>query len=116
MPSVTARYSQALLQAAERLGLSVSSESDATDRVSLADQDLLWQQLVDASDDPLVGLRLGEQLQVGHLDVAGMLLMSCDTFGQSLEALVEYHPIVGEGGDFLLETGGERAGRKCAAV
>ena len=104
MPSVTRSYSQALRQAAQRLALSLPPENDNGSRVSLAEQDQLWQALVAQSADPLVGLQLGQQLQVGHLDVAGMLLISCETYGESLDMLVEYHPIVGEGGEFLLDS------------
>ncbi len=104
MPSVTLRYSQAILQAAERLGLPLPTPGADGDRVALADQDQLWQAFVDSSADPLVGISLGQQLQVGHLDVAGMLLISCEDYGSSLQALVDYHPIVGEGGDFALSS------------
>lgn len=104
MPSVTLRYSQAIVQAAERLGLPLPTPGADGDRVALADQDQLWQAFVDSSSDPLVGISLGQQLQVGHLDVAGMLLISCEDYGSSLHALVDYHPIVGEGGDFALST------------
>lgn len=109
MPSVTRSYSQALHQAAERLGLTLPAAEPDGHRVALAEQDQLWQALVEQADDPLVGLALGQQLQVGHLDIAGMLLISCDDYRQSLEMLVEYHPIVGEGGEFVLESGGRQA-------
>lgn len=109
MPSVTRSYSQALYQAAERLSLSLPEQAQSGQRVDLADQDRLWQALVEQASDPLIGLALGQQLQVGHLDIAGMLLMSCDDYRQSLEMLVEYHPIVGDGGDFILETGAAQA-------
>ncbi|WGL65466.1 AraC family transcriptional regulator ligand-binding domain-containing protein [Pseudomonas sp. CW003PS] len=58
----------------------------------------MWEAFCTAADDPLIGLRLGCALQVGHLDMVGALLMSCDTVGEALEALLEYYPIVGAAG------------------
>lgn len=103
--SVTVHYAQAILQAAERLGLPLPEEllalGDAP-RIPLARQDVLWEAFCEAANDPLIGLRLGCALQVGHLDMVGALLMSCDNIGEALESLLEYYPIVGEGGEFEL--------------
>ncbi|MCH2555783.1 MAG: AraC family transcriptional regulator [Alcanivorax sp.] len=110
-PTVTVHFSQAILQAARRLGLRLPEEWAAPthqDRVDLAHQDRLWDHFCQAADDPLVGLELGLALQVGHLDTAGMILMSCETVGEALESLLDYHPIVGEGGDFLVADDGPR--------
>lgn len=103
-PSVTVHYAQGILQAAERLGLRLAPALGATDgaRVPLARQDELWEALCVASGDALVGLRLGSALQVGHLDMLGALLMSCETLGEALEELLEYYPIIGEGSEFVL--------------
>lgn len=101
--TVTLRYAQALVQAAQRLGLPPLDALPADERVPLAQQDRLWQHLCQHSDDPLIGLQLGLGLQVGHLDIAGMLLMSSDTLGQAFADLVEYMPIIGEGGELSLQ-------------
>lgn len=109
-PSVTVHYAQAILQAAERLALPLPAELRALGgdaRIPLARQDELWEAFCGAADDPLIGLRLGCALQVGHLDMVGALLMSCETVGEALEALLEYYPIVGEGGEFTLDGAGE---------
>lgn len=98
-PTVTLRFSQALFQAAERLGLPSPPLQPDQERVPLSVQDQLWQHLVDSAQDPLIGVQLGLALQVGHLDIAGMLLMSCDSYGDSLDILFEYLPIIGEGGE-----------------
>jgi hypothetical protein len=50
--------------------------------------------------DPLAALRLGTDLQAGHLDIVGMLLLSCDTLGDGLEVLTEYAPIIGDNARF----------------
>lgn len=108
-PTVTPRFTRALLQSAARRGIAVpaalAAELNAGDRVALAAQDRLWACLCTYDDDPLIGLELGLAIQVGHLDTAGMLLMSSNTVGEALDALLEYHPIVGEGGSFELQRG-----------
>ena len=102
-PTVTARFARALLGSAESLGLELSEPLELDQaRVPLAAQDALWQGLVAASADPLIGLRLGLSLQVGHLDVTGLLLMSCETLGEALEVLPDYLPIIGEGAEAQL--------------
>lgn len=110
LPTITPRFSQAILQAAARLDITLPAalhEALAPDvlpeRVPLAAQDELWRALSDASDDPLIGLRVGLEIQVGHLDSVGLLLMSCDTLGSALEALLEYFPIISEGSHFEAE-------------
>lgn len=109
-PSVTVHYAQAILQAAERLTLPLPEalrDLAREGRIALARQDELWEAFCGAAQDPLIGLRLGNALQVGHLDMVGALLMSCETLGEALEALLEYYPIVGEGGEFSLREEGE---------
>ncbi len=105
--SVNRLYARALLQGAERRGIVLPAELrkavDDHARLPLALLDRLWDAYCRESGDRLAGLRLGLELQAGHLDSAGLLLASCDTLGEALEQLVELAPIVGEGGDFLLE-------------
>lgn len=111
-PTVTVHFSQAILQAARRLGLplpkALVADIERQGRVELAQQDRLWEQFCTAADDPLVGLELGLALQVGHLDTAGLILMSCETLGEAVDALLDYHPIVGEGSRFRLHQDGTR--------
>jgi len=110
-PSVTHLYAQAILQAAQRRGLilpeSITCEVVPGQRVPLAVQDQLWEEYCRQANDPLAGLDIGLGLQVGHLDSAGMLLVSCDTLRDGLEALVEYAPVVGDGGEFSLSEEGD---------
>ena len=106
-PTVTLRFAQAIRQAATRLGIELPLAVHEGERIPLAAQDALWEAFCSAANsaanEPLIGLRLGLELQAGHLDLAGLLLMSCETYGESLEALLEDYPIVGEGGDFALK-------------
>ena len=97
-PTVIRRFTQALVEAATDLGVQVNAPTLDDERVALDALDTLWEQLCTNSDDPLIGLRMGQRLQVGHLDVAGLLLMSCETLGEALELYTDYHPIVSQGG------------------
>lgn len=110
-PTVTLRFTHAILQAAERHGIALPDtlrrRIPENGRTPLALQDELWEAFCGAAADPLIGARLGLDLQVGHLDLVGMLLMSCETQGEALDLLLEYHPIVGEGGDFRVEHQGD---------
>lgn len=103
-PSVTPRYSQAIMQMAERLDIALPAalveRLQGLERVPIAWQDELWDSFCDTSADPLIGLRLGLEIHVGHLDSLGMLLVTCDTLGEALEELVEYAPVISDGGDF----------------
>jgi AraC-like DNA-binding protein len=109
--SVNRLYARALIQSADRMALALPTELrravDDNARLPLATLDRLWDAYCAASGDALAGLRLGLELQAGHLDCAGMLLASCDTLGEALEQLVEVAPIVGEGGDFVVENDGD---------
>lgn len=92
-------FSQAIVQAAERLGIALQPAllaelRSCQGRVPLSLQDELWQAIHHIHPDPLIGLRMGLEIQVGHLDSAGLLLMSSDTLGDALEALLEYFPII----------------------
>ena len=104
--TITVHYAQGILQAAQRLGLPVPVELQAASlepRIPLQRQDAFWEAICAASGDPLLGLRLGAALQVGHLDMVGALLMSCERYGEALEALLEYFPIIAEGSEFQRE-------------
>jgi len=111
--SVTPLYGQALLQSAERHGVVLPAHLcallQARERIPLAQQDELWESYCGLIQDPLAGLQLGLDIQVGHLDSAGMLLVTCDTLGEALAELVEYAPVIGAGGDFNLQQQDELA-------
>lgn len=102
--SVTARLTQAILEAAQRQGIAVPPALHAglsgRARVPMAQQDALWDVFASATTDPLAALRVGTDLQAGHLDIVGMLLLSCDTLGDALEVLAEYAPIIGDNARF----------------
>lgn len=103
--SVTARFTRALVEAITRQGGTVPEamrQATAQEaRVDMERQEALWALFVQACPgDPLAALRLGTDLQAGHLDIVGMLLLSCDTLGDALEVLTEYAPIIGDNARF----------------
>ena len=103
--SVTARFTHALVAAIARQGGQVPEAlrqgTVQEGRVDMARQEALWALFIDACPgDPLAALRLGIDLQAGHLDIVGMLLLSCDTLGDGLEVLTEYAPIIGDNAGF----------------
>ena len=110
-PTVTVRYTQAISQAAAKLGFSLPDTLQNAfaeqERVSLELQGEIWESFCSQADDALVGVRFGLALEVGHLDTAGMVLMSCDTVADAMESLIDYYPIVGEGGTFNYEIQGD---------
>lgn len=111
-PSVSQLYAQAILQFAQRRGLSLPAglrqQVQTRARVPLAVQEQLWEQYCQLADHPLAGLELGLALEVGHLDSVGMLLVSCDTLKDGFDALLEYAPVIGAGGSFRLRRDGSQ--------
>ena len=102
--SVNARFTQAILEAAQRHGVLVPDALRQAlaqgARVPMAQQDALWSLFAQATTDPLAALAVGTDLQAGHLDIVGMLLLSCDNLGEALEVLTEYAPIIGDSARF----------------
>ncbi len=98
--TVTVRFAQALLDAALHQGVELPVELQRVlscgPRVPMGEQDAFWSLFSAARPDPLAALRLGLSLQAGHLDIVGLLLLSCETLGDALEVLAEYAPIVGD--------------------
>ena len=109
--SVTARFTRALVEAITRQGGTVPEamrQATAQEaRVDMERQEALWALFVQACPgDALAALRLGTDLQAGHLDIVGMLLLSCDTLGDALEVLTEYAPIIGDNARFEIASQG----------
>ena len=106
--SVNARFTQAILEAAQRHGVNVPAALRLAlsqgARVPMTQQDNLWSLFATSTTDPLAALAVGIDLQAGHLDIVGMLLLSCDTLGEALEVLTEYAPIIGDSARFEVVT------------
>jgi len=111
--SVSASITQAVLHAANRLGLDrarlladcglVENQlADPDARVPFSAQERLWQQLSHLPHgEP--GLALGVNLAPGPFSVLGYLLQSSATLGDALAAGLRYQRLVGEGGEVQLQ-------------
>jgi AraC-like DNA-binding protein len=98
--TVTVHFARALLEAAQRQGVALPADMQhvltSGPRVPMAGQDAFWSLFCAARPEPLAALRLGLSIQAGHLDIVGLLILSCETLGDALEVLSEYAPIVGD--------------------
>lgn len=112
--SVSASITQAVLHAAQRLGLERAPLLDACGlaehqlvdpdaRVPFAVQERLWQLLGERLAVAEPGLALGRHLAPGPFSVLGYLLQSSATLGDALAAGLRYQRLVGEGGELLLD-------------
>ena len=117
--SVSASLTQAVLHAAEHLGLSREvllsacglTDSQLTDpdaRIPLSAQQLLWQAVQQQLEHPEPGLAIGLQLAPGPFSVLGYLLQSSHTLDEALQAAQCYQRLVGEGGELQLREDGQR--------
>ncbi|WP_108126059.1 AraC family transcriptional regulator [Saccharospirillum mangrovi] len=114
--TVTQSFTQAILTNLPRLGLSLPqplqtelSGYDPSARVPLSLQDRIWQSALELSGDPSIGLRLSQHFLPGNLDIVGFLLLSSETLEETLETLIAYYPLVGEGGEFTFTQADGRA-------
>jgi AraC-like DNA-binding protein len=117
--SVSASLTQAVLQAAELLGLSrarlltacgLAEEQllDPDARIALSAQQLLWQTIQQQLAHAEPGLAIGLQLAPGPFSVLGYLLQSSHTLDEALQVAQRYQRLVGEGGELLQKEDGGR--------
>ncbi len=105
--SVHLSYARALVEALSSLGLpqpkgahKVLSQINREERVPIHQQEQLWEALIDSYPDPLLGIRLGLAMQANQIGLVGYLLMTQKDLGATIEQLIIYHPLLGEGGHF----------------
>ncbi|GAC1031756.1 AraC family transcriptional regulator [Pseudomonas sp. No.21] len=117
--SVSASLTQAILHAAESLGLpraellAASGLGDAQlgdpdARIPFPAQEALWSAIESRLAHPEPGLVLGQALAPGQFSVLGYLLQSSPTLGDALEAELRYQRLVGEGGTLAVEIRGDQ--------
>ncbi|MCY1393633.1 putative HTH-type transcriptional regulator [compost metagenome] len=116
--SVSASLTQAVLHAANQLGLSraellrassldESRLADPDARIPFSAQEALWETIHRRLPHPEPGLAIGRALAPGQFSVLGYLLQSSPTLGEALEAELRYQRLVGEGGSLALEVRGD---------
>jgi AraC-like DNA-binding protein len=67
-------------------------------RIPLSVADDIWEYCAAVNNDELFGLRSGLNTTLKDLDVVGFLLISSSTVNDVIAALIDYLPIIGEGG------------------
>ncbi|WP_020409605.1 AraC family transcriptional regulator [Hahella ganghwensis] len=63
----------------------------------------LLKNLIQQSDDPLLGSNSGDYVQPGSYNVLGYIVMSCATLGEAIEKIVPFEKLVGDMGTTTLE-------------
>jgi AraC-like DNA-binding protein len=67
-----------------------------------------WSSISAASGDPVFGLRIAEQLEVGGLDLLDFVTRSSATWGDAVKRFVRYAPLVAQAGTMSLAVEGNR--------
>ena len=67
-----------------------------------------WSSISAASGDPVFGLRIAEQLEVGGLDLLDFVTRSSATWGDAVNRFVRYAPLVAQAGTMSLLVEGNR--------
>ncbi|MGH8530339.1 MAG: AraC family transcriptional regulator [Nevskiales bacterium] len=67
----------------------------------------LWQRAVELTDDPYLGLHVGEVIRPGKYGVLGYAMMSCETLGEALLRQQRYQNLIGKTGRAELVERGE---------
>lgn len=110
VPTVAGGFTRAIVFGAARYGFvwptPLLEELRALGpRSSFSFQEQLWSHVAAEATDELLGLRIGAELQIGHLESAGLLMMSSGTLRDALEVLISYFPIISEGCAMSLHEG-----------
>lgn len=118
-PSVNAGLTQAVLVAAERLGLvrrdllagaglEERQLADPDGRIAFRAQEALWGCIQARLGHPEPGLAIGASLSSASFSVLSYLLQTSATLGEALEAALRYQRLAGEGGELLMSEAGEQ--------
>ncbi|CAB0150146.1 HTH-type transcriptional regulator VirS [Pseudidiomarina piscicola] len=104
--SVTRSFTRAIVDQLPALGVELDPQlqlqlslHEPGQRLPLAQQDALWQQLERHGDHSL-GLKIGLGMLPQHFDTTGFLLLSSPSLSVAVESLVNYSSLIGEGGSF----------------
>lgn len=85
-------------QALDAAGISVSLIEKDTERVTGEQFQSLIKNLIQQSNDPLLGLKSGQYVQPGSYNVLGYITMSCSTIKEALDQVIPYEKLVGDMG------------------
>lgn len=104
--SVTQSFTHAILNQLQQLGIHISPplltlirQHNEQGRLPLAIQDSLWMELESHRIEGL-GLKIGLSMLPQNFDSIGFLLLSSPSLSVAVDSLINYSPIIGEGGVF----------------
>ena len=83
--------------AARECGIALTWPPDSDARVGGAAMERLWDYVVHATRDPLIGLHLAESYNPGALDILGYVVLNCSTVGDVLDRLSRYVHVLNDG-------------------
>jgi len=81
-------------------GLSQTNLSDPDARLPVEIVTKVWETAKAATNDPLIGLQVGEHIRPGSFSVLGHLLMTCANLRDALKQASRFASLVGDGGVF----------------
>lgn len=84
----------------EKSGLTQDNLSDPDARLPVDAVTKVWETAKTATNNPLIGLQVGEHIRPGSFSVLGHLLMTCATLRDALEQASRFAVLVGDGGIF----------------
>jgi AraC-like DNA-binding protein len=84
-------------EVARAIALDVAALAAPDRRVPGSIVERLWDEAERRTQDPHVGLHMGESYSPGALDILGYVVLSCRTAGDALDRLARYAPILNDG-------------------
>lgn len=104
--SVTQSFTQAILNQLAQLAIPIEDKLLASiqqhkgeERLPLLLQDKLWLE-VERHGDKGIGLHIGLAMLPQNFDTMGFLLLSSPSLSVAVDSLIQYSPLIGEGGVF----------------
>lgn len=91
------------------LGTTLTALQDPDCRLPAERHYALWHFALTASDDPALGLHLGQIVEPDRMGLVGHILFNSDTLGHALREYTRLHRLVNEAVDIRLETVGDSA-------
>ncbi|MDD9893889.1 MAG: AraC family transcriptional regulator [Gammaproteobacteria bacterium] len=82
----------------DELGIEESQLSDPDILLDDSNSNEVFELVERLTGDPNVGFNMGRSMQVAHLGVLGMLVISCDTVLDAFELVIRYQDLLGNGG------------------
>ncbi|MEH6405369.1 MAG: AraC family transcriptional regulator [Sneathiella sp.] len=86
----------------KKSGINQDTISDPDARLPVEIVTKIWQTAKAKTNNPLIGLQVGEYIRPGSFSVLGHLLMTCATLRDALEQASRFATLVGDGGVFVV--------------